>query len=326
MPRAKRDNKPGAAARNGHGGANGARGQSRGSAARTRGGAKPAGQGGADSGRELRAAQEQALREVRDGYDRLGKELTAATGRLAESIRHAQEQLTEIVRQAREARRDVEELREVARDARRERLGEPATGDQAGAADGGHGEPRGRRTGRAGRAENRNRFGVTVGSGVVVAEVLPDSPAAKAGLKRGDVIEEVNGTDIVSATQLRDVVRGAGDDADVRLRVVRAGKPQELRARVDKAGEEAGDEGRNRLGVTVGPGVVVAEVLPNTPAAKAGLERGDVIDDVGGTAVLNGEQFRQVVQQLPAGVDAVLRVTRAGKVREIRARFDAAGG
>jgi S1-C subfamily serine protease len=68
----------------------------------------------------------------------------------------------------------------------------------------------------------------------------------------------------------------------------------------------------------------VAEVLANTPAARAGLERGDVIDDVGGTAVLNGEQFRQVVQQLPAGSDAVLRVTRAGKVREVRAKLDAA--
>ena len=94
--------------------------------------------------------------------------------------------------------------------------------------------------GPVGTAEARNRFGVTVGSGVVVAEVLPDSPAAEAGLERGDVIEEVNGTDVVSATQLRDVVLAAGDEADVRLHVVRAGKPQELRARVGKAGDEAG--------------------------------------------------------------------------------------
>ena len=107
-----------------------------------------AGQGGAGFSQELRAAQEQALREVREGYDRLGKEVTAATARLAESIRHAQEQLADIVRQAREARRDVEELRGLARDTRREGLGEPATSDRAGAADGGRGTPRARRAGR----------------------------------------------------------------------------------------------------------------------------------------------------------------------------------
>jgi PDZ domain len=321
MPRSKRDNRGGPAARNGHGGANGAAGRGGGASSRTRRGSDTAGKGGG-SRQDLRTAQEQAIREVREGYDRLGRELTSATGRLAESIRHAQEQLADIVRQAREARRDVEELRELARDAHRERMGEPATGDRAGAADGGHGVPRGRRPGRTARPETRNHFGVTVGSGVVVAELLPDNPAAKAGLKRGDVIEVVNGTEIVSATQLRDVVRAAGDDADVRLRVLRAGQAKEVRVRLGKAGDEPGDEGRNRLGVTVGPGVVVAEVLPNTPAARAGLERGDVIDDVSGTAVLNGEQFRQVVQQLPAGSDAILRVTRAGKVREVRARFD----
>jgi S1-C subfamily serine protease len=211
-------------------------------------------------------------------------------------------------------------LRLLARGAHREGLGEPAAGDRAEAA-----EPV-RRARRGRRAEARNRFGVTVGSGVVVAEVHPDSPADAAGLRRGDVIEEVNGTEIVSATQLRDAVRAAGDDAEVALRIVRAGDAEEVRAKVGKTADDTGEEGRNQLGVTVGPGVVVAEVLPETPAAAAGLERGDVIDDVNGTAVLSGEQFRQVVQQLPAGSEAALRVTRAGHVREVRARLEPAGG
>jgi hypothetical protein len=347
MARRKKDPEPGDTNRNGHDGANGAaearaRGRA-GTATRTRRTTKAGGGGAADFRQELRSAQQQSLREVREGYEKLGKELTAATGRLAESVRHAQEQLSEIVRQAREARRDVEELRELARDAHREGIGEPATGDPAGAADGGHGAPRGgrgrgrkadraaggREEGRGGRArkaaaENRNRFGVTVGGGVVVAEVSAGSPAEDAGLKRGDVIEEVNGTEIVSATQLRDAVGAAGGDAEVTLRVIRAGEPQEVRAKVGKAAADGnGGEGRNQLGVTVGPGVVVAEVLPDTPAARAGLKRGDVIEDVNGTAVLSGEQFRQVVQQAPGGSEAVLRVTRAGQVREARAALEA---
>jgi hypothetical protein len=340
MARSKKGAEPGDGTRDGAEQANGAaearsRGRGRtGTAARSRR-AAPGDQSGGFP-QELRAAQEQALRNVREGYDRLGKELTAATGRLAESIRHAQEQLADIVRQAHEARRDLVELRELARDAHREGLGEPAAGERAGAEAGGQGARRGRRAGegreaggRAGkesRAEARNRVGVTVGSGVVVAEVIPDSPAAGGGLRRGDVIEEVNGTDIISATHLRDAVRAAGEDADVSFRVVRAGDAQDLRVRVGKRPDDAADEGRNQLGVTVGPGVVVAEVLPDTPASAAGLERGDVIDDVNGTPVLSGEQFRQAVQQLPAGSEAVLRVTRAGQAREVRTRLDAAGG
>jgi hypothetical protein len=294
--------------------------------------------------KELRAAREESLRETRSGFEQLGREMTATTARLAESVRHAQEQLAAIVRQAREARRDVEELRELARDARREGIGEPATGDRAGAADGGHGSrqaPRaeirtkGRKggdrgqAGRAGRADTRNRLGVTVGSGVVVAEVLRGSPAAEAGLKKGDVIEDVNGTPIVSAAHLRDAVHQAGEGAQVTIRVIRAGEPEEIKAKAGKPGDNKdGGEGRNQLGVVVGPGVVVAEILPDTPASKAGLERGDVIDDVNGTPVLSGEQLRDVVQGLPGGSEAVLRVTRVGKAKEVRAKLDggSAGG
>ena len=78
--------------------------------------------------------------------------------------------------------------------------------------------------------------------------------------------------------------------------------------------------------MTVGPGVVVAEVLPDTPAAVAGLQRGDVIDNVNNTPVLSAEQLRDVVQQLPAGGEAVLHVTRAGTTKEIKARLNGTDG
>jgi C-terminal processing protease CtpA/Prc len=186
------------------------------------------------------------------------REAQEQIGEITRQARAAQQELVEVVRQAKEARRELESLREGRR---------PAAEESS------------KRTGRKGRerveerrVEPRNRLGVTVGSGVVVADVLPDTPAAKAGLARGDVIEVVNDSPIVSATQLRDAVHKA--DTDVTLRVVRAGKPRDIKARLGAVkDDEKGAAGQNRFGVTVGPGVVVAEVLPDTPAAKAGLER-----------------------------------------------------
>ncbi|HJZ57643.1 MAG TPA: PDZ domain-containing protein [Gemmataceae bacterium] len=81
-------------------------------------------------------------------------------------------------------------------------------------------------------------------------------------------------------------------------------------------------EGRDRLGVTVEPGVVVAEVLPDSPAAVAGITRGDLIAAVNGHPVLTGEQLRQAVHPLPARAEIVLRLTRGGETREAIARLD----
>jgi predicted metalloprotease with PDZ domain len=243
------------------------------------------------------------------------REAQEQIGEITRQARAAQKELVEVVRQAKEARQELASLREATREGRR-----PAAEEST------------KRTGRKGRerieerrVEPRNRLGVTVGSGVVVADVLPDTPAAKAGVTRGDVIEVVNDTPIVSAAQLRDAVHKA--DTDVTLRIVRAGKPRDIKAPLGaEKPEEKGKSNQNRFGVTVGPGVVVAEVLADTPAARAGLERGDVIDNLNGTPVLSGEQLRDVVQQLPAGGEATVHVTRAGTSKEIKARLNGTDG
>jgi len=247
------------------------------------------------------------------------REAQQQIGEITRQAREAQRELVEVVRQAKEARRELDGLRQAAHPERRPnpeettRRSDPKDHERA------------KKAGR--RAEHRNRLGVTVGSGVVVADVLPDSPAIKAGLSRGDVIEVVNDTPIVSATQLRDAVQKADADTDVTLRIVRAGKPRDMKARLGaEKPDEKGKTGANRFGVTVGPGVVVAEVLPDTPAAVAGLQRGDVIDNVNNTPVLSAEQLRDVVQQLPAGGEAVLHVTRAGTTKEIKARLNGTDG
>jgi C-terminal processing protease CtpA/Prc len=279
--------------------------------------------------KQLRAAQEQALRDTREGYEKVGKELNTTAGRLNEAVRHAQEQVVELTRQAREARRDVDELHDIARRTHRRAIdeetpeGRERTGQEGTA---GKGRAKARRAKEPARAEAGNRLGITVGPGVVVAEVLPNSPAAAAGLARGDVIDQIGKRPILSAIELRDAVHRLSDGDDVVLQVIRAGESRKLTARLDKPSGEAAEAngGRNRLGVTVGPGVIVAEVIGDSPADEAGLVRGDMIDDVNGTPVTSGDQLRDLIQRLPARSEATLRVTRAGDVEEVRVRLDGA--
>jgi PDZ domain-containing secreted protein len=170
--------------------------------------------------------------------------------------------------------------------------------------------------------EARNRLGVTVEPGVVVAEVLPGTPADGAGLVRGDVIERVNSTAVRTAVELRDAVAAIPDGNEVLLLLTRGGQTREAVARLDEPHErEAPAEGRNRLGVTVEPGVVVAEVLPESPAAAAGLARGDVIESANGHPVHTGEQLREAVCPLPGHAEVALKLTHAGQTREVTARL-----
>ena len=76
------------------------------------------------------------------------------------------------------------------------------------------------------------------------------------------------------------------------------------------------------LGLIVEPGVVVAEITPGTPAAVAGLMRGDVITAVNGEEVITGVQLRHAVQALEGHVEVTLRFTRGGTAHEVKARLD----
>ncbi len=175
--------------------------------------------------------------------------------------------------------------------------------------------------------EGRNRLGVTVDPGIVVAEVSPATPAARAGLARGDVIEAVNGTPVFDAVRLRDLVHEAPAGEEIALRVLRGGAAEEIKARLDPVAADAPRPAKehNRLGVTVDPGVIVAEVVPDTPAARAALIRGDVIAAVNGVPVLDGAALRELIHHAAAGAEVTLRVSRGGEVREVKARLDEAG-
>lgn len=152
-------------------------------------------------------------------------------------------------------------------------------------------------------------------SGVVVAKVQEGSPAAEAGLKRGDVIVGFKGNKVKDANQLRNAVaqQSPGDEVDLTIR--RDGQQQTLDVKLGAlhGGEGtggAGDgglmEGLSLSGLTdsaraqfdvprqIEGGVVVTEVKPRSPAAKTGLQPGDVILEANRKTVTSVEEFAEV--------------------------------
>ncbi len=140
--------------------------------------------------------------------------------------------------------------------------------------------------------------------GVLVYQVLSDSPASKAGVRDGDIVAVFDGKAIQHSRQLIDLVSGAKAGRRITLQILREGKPQTLEveigerpADVDLAGggSRSGETWRGlkvgplapeqleRLGLAPGTtGVLVVEVESGSPAEQAGLHDGDVINEVKG--------------------------------------------
>ncbi|MGE5357600.1 MAG: DegQ family serine endoprotease [Bacteroidales bacterium] len=154
--------------------------------------------------------------------------------------------------------------------------------------------------------------------GAIVASVQPDSAAAHAGIKQGDVITAVNGKAVNDSNGLRNEIAATAPGSKVELSVVRDGREQQMAATLeqlpDKSGagrESAGSSEHGRLGVSVEPltpelarqlhaksmkGVVVDEVDPTGPAARAGIKQGDIIKEVNRKPVASVDELQEAVR------------------------------
>jgi Do/DeqQ family serine protease len=158
--------------------------------------------------------------------------------------------------------------------------------------------------------------------GALVSGVEPGGPGARAGLKEGDVITELDGQPVADANALRNHVASTPPNTTLALTVRRDGQPVSLSARVvereattarrGRSGEDDADRA-GTFGMTVAPltpqvaselelprtetGVVVTEVDPGGVAAEAGLQPGDILKKV------NGREVRDV-PELRAALDA----------------------
>lgn len=159
--------------------------------------------------------------------------------------------------------------------------------------------------------------------GAVIVQVFKDSPAEKAGLKAGDIVQSVNGKPIENASDLRNKVGLLRAGETVRLTVLRNGKEKSYSIKIaEEKGMTGAPAARNKMleGVTVSEldaqhplgdqldGVVVAGVERNSRAWRAGLREGDVITSVNRQPVAGLRDFLQLVDQQEGPL--LLRIVR----------------
>jgi serine protease Do/serine protease DegQ len=131
-------------------------------------------------------------------------------------------------------------------------------------------------------------LGLTPNQGALVVEIAPDSPAARAGLKRGDVVISLNGRAVRSSADLRNQIGLAAVGDTEEFKVLRNGKELVLKAKVDNpktARARDFEPVPELIGASVGTlesggkpeAVAVIEVVDGSPAHTHGLRAGDVI-------------------------------------------------
>lgn len=184
--------------------------------------------------------------------------------------------------------------------------------------------------------ENASFFHLPEASGAIVAQVTPDSPASRAGLKRGDVISQLNGKKIINGSALQVAISGVSPGTTITLGILRDGKAQTLPLKVGEfhSGSEmaSADDSSSPKGAKLGlavddltpdlrqqlgvpsqvHGVAVEQVRPSSPAEEAGLAPGDIILEVNRRPIPSAEQFVNMVRSNPADKDMLLLVWSKG--------------
>jgi serine protease Do len=180
-------------------------------------------------------------------------------------------------------------------------------------------------------------FGLKNGKGAVVNDILKGSPAEKAGLKRGDVILEVDGKTVNDAESLRNIVAQREIGSHITIKIIREGKPISLTAKVSELpvemqetsiekSEKEMDEENVFAGFTVialsheiakqlglsrdEKGVVIIKVEPDSPAEEAGLKKGDVIQEINKRTVTNLRDFNNIISRIKEGDSILLFINR----------------
>ena len=178
-------------------------------------------------------------------------------------------------------------------------------------------------------------FNSSAASGALVGQVTPDSPAAHAGLKEGDIIVEVDGQPVADANQLRSRIGMMNPNTTAKLKVMRGGNAENISVTLgdfpdkeERAGVVEGNTDDGLQGVAVenltpetvqelklpagSKGVVVDQVSPESRAAEAGLQRGDVIKQVNHQSITNVKEYSQAVGAAKKDQPVLLLVDRNG--------------
>ena len=181
-------------------------------------------------------------------------------------------------------------------------------------------------------------LGLKKAEGALVDQPQPDSPAATAGIKAGDVISDVNGKPVKDSRELAQTIGMMAPGTAVKLTLLRNGQEKTLDLTLGKMPDEktaSADTTQTRqngvphLGLTLAPasevagagsqGVAVVNVNPDGPAAERGFRSGDVILDVAGKSVANPSDVRNALVAAQSGGkhEVLMRVKSANATRFI---------
>jgi len=184
-------------------------------------------------------------------------------------------------------------------------------------------------------------LGLKDGDGILVADVDPNGAAAKAGIRRGDVIRKIDNDAVHTPNALRNKIALTEPGTEVTVTLTRDGKDQDVKVKLGEARATA--TGRNeeenapaeggKLGISVQPltpdvarqlglrpdvaGLVVRDVDPSGPAAEAGISPGDVILEANRQAVRSTADLQKALSR---GGQAVLLVNRQGRTSYVTVR------
>ncbi len=171
-------------------------------------------------------------------------------------------------------------------------------------------------------------FGLNGKEGALVADVFKGGPAEKAGIERGDVITQFDAKKVVESKDLSRIVAATPVGKMVEVKLMRDGKAIERTVKVgemEKKTESAQLPSHKSLGITVQAltpeiardlglkretGVVVTSVEPGSSAADAGIQTGDVIQEVNRKSVKDVEDFSQIIAQAKSQDNVLLLIQR----------------
>jgi serine protease Do len=168
--------------------------------------------------------------------------------------------------------------------------------------------------------EKAKQFDINETKGVLIPEVMVDSPAAKAGVKAGDIIVEMDGKPVGRAGELQREIAIKEPGKSVEMVIMRDGSRKTISAKLEKRpSKEQLETGRGsvssvveKLGITVQnlteeaarqygyeglEGVLITNVEEDSPAAEAGIEPGCLIQEVNRKSVANIRQFDEEIQK-----------------------------
>lgn len=202
--------------------------------------------------------------------------------------------------------------------------------------------------------ELQEAFNLDRGDGIVIIEVVPDSPADDAGLHRRDIIISFNGKKVASPKELADLVQAAhaGDKMDIvldrrgtekKVTVEIGNRPEKRQLRIKTysdrptrrnierqfvfstmsdsyigaAIQDLNEQLGNYFGVKSGEGVLITEVADDSPAKKAGLLAGDVIISVDGKQVKETDDLTNVISEKKEGDKVTIGYLRKGNKAEV---------